>query len=120
MEYMTSTAAKPLDEVDGVIPYELAARFGEKMPENLPVADQILFIGLRMLYGSCRLKIIDWDRLKRERNLLIHQCNYFRFRDDMSREVADSLRNTEAARCAYRKERTLENADRLLAAVEGR
>lgn len=120
MEYATATAAKTVDEVGYVIPYEMAARIGDKMPEGLSMADQALFLGLRMLYGSCRLKIISEDQANKERNRLIHKCEYFRFRDELSSRWEKSLRKTEEARAAYRKERTLENADRLLAAVEGR
>ncbi|MBQ2785945.1 MAG: hypothetical protein IJF02_05530 [Oscillospiraceae bacterium] len=120
MESTTATAVKAVDEAGYVIPYEMAARIGGKMPEGLSMADQVLFLGLRMLHGSCRLKIISEDQSNKERNSLIHKCEYFRFRDELSSHWERSLRKTEAARAAYRKERTLENADRLLEAVEGR
>ena len=120
MENASSTAVKAVEEDSYVIPYEMAARIGDKMPEGLSLADQVLFLGLRMLYGSCRLKIIDGDRAKKERINLIRKCEYFRFRNELSNQWENSIRRTEAARAAYRKERTLENADRLLAAVEGR
>lgn len=120
MESTTATAVKALNEDSYVIPYEMAARIGDKMPEGLSIADQVLFLGLRMLHGSHRLKIISEDQANKERNSLIHKCEYFRFRDDMSSQWENNIRKTEAARAAYRKERTLENADRLLAAVEGK
>ena len=120
MENASSTAVKAVEEDSYVIPYEMAARIGDKMPEGLSMADQVLFLGLRMLYGSSRLKIISEDQVSKERNSLVRKCEYFRFRDDLSSRGERSLRKTEEARAAYRKERTLENADRLLAAVEGR
>lgn len=102
------------------IPYEAAAMAGEEMPEGLSLADQICYIGLRWLYASCRMKMISLETVRKERIGITKQCEHFRFRDTLSRHWADSIRRTEEARTAYRKNRTLENADRLLAAVEGR
>jgi len=114
------TPVKVIDKNNNTIPLEQAAEFGMKMPEGLHVADQALFLGLRMLYGSIRLKIIDDDRFMRERRKLIQECEHFRFRDDLAFRYADIIRRTELAKAAYRKERSLENADQLMVAVEGR
>lgn len=89
------------------------------MPEGLPMAGQVLFAGLRLIYKSyCRGHISSADA-SRERIGLEHSCRYFAFRDDLAFGWEKKIRETEAARQAYRKERTLENADRLLAAIEG-
>lgn len=101
-------------------PYEVAAMNGEEMPKGLTIPDQIMFLGLRLLHASYRLGIISREAARKEKNSLIRQCDYFRFRDHLSNGWAEGIKKTEAARAAYRKERTLENADRLLAAVEGR
>lgn len=119
MEFTTSAEVKPLVDDYSEIPYELAARYGENMPEGLDVADQFLFLSLRMLYGSLRLKIVGHEWAKKERFRLIRKSEELRFRDGLSKGWEASIRRTEAARAAYRKERTLENADLLLAAVEG-
>lgn len=100
--------------------YEEAAAKGEEMPKGLTIPDQIMFLGLRMIYGSYRLGIISLEVARKEKNGLIRKCDYFRFRDQLSEGWAEGIKKTEAARAAYRKQRTLENADRLLAAVEGR
>ena len=102
MECATPTAIKAVAEDSYVIPYEMAARIGDKMPEGLSMADQVLFLGLRMLYGSSRLKIISEDQTNKERNSLIHKCEYFRFRDELSSRWEKSLRKTETARADYR------------------
>lgn len=89
------------------------------MPEGLPIAGQVLFAGLRLIYKNyCRGYISSADA-SRERVGLEQACRYFAFRDDLAFDWERKRRETEAARQEYRKERTLENADRLLAAIEG-
>ena len=39
--------------------------------------------------------------------------------DKMGKEWSDQIKRTELARAAYRKDKTIENADKLLACVEG-
>ena len=88
-------------------------------PPGLPIAGQVLFAGLRLIYKSfCRGHISSADA-SRERIGLEQSCRYFAFRDNLAFDWERRIRETEAARQAYRKERTLENADRLLAAFEG-
>lgn len=89
------------------------------MPEGLPMAGQVLFAGLRWIYKSYTRGYISGADATRERIGLEQSCQYFAFRDDLAFEWARNIRETEMARQAYRKERTLENADRLLAAFEG-
>lgn len=89
------------------------------MPEGLTMAGQVLFAGLRLIYKSYTRGHISSADASRERIGLEKECRYFAFRDALAFEHAQKIRETEAARQAYRKERTLENADRLLAALEG-
>ena len=88
-------------------------------PEGLPMAGQVLFAGLRMIYKSYCRGHISSAQASRERIHLENTCRTFAFRDNLAFGWAQKIRETEAARQAYRKERTLENADRLLAAFEG-
>ena len=89
------------------------------MPEGLTMAGQVMFAGLRLIYkGFCR-GYISSETAGKERNQLVAECRAFAFRDDLAFDWARKLKETEAARQAYRKERTLDNADRLLAALEG-
>lgn len=89
------------------------------MPEGLRMAGQVLFAGLRLIYKSYTRGHISSADASRERIGLEKECRYFAFRDDLAFEFERKIRATEEARQAYRKERTLENADRLLAALEG-
>ena len=89
------------------------------MPEGLPMAGQVLFAGLRLIYKSYTRGHISSTDASQERIGLEKACRYFAFRDDLAFDWEGKIRATEAARHAYRKERTLENADRLLAAIEG-
>lgn len=103
-----------------VFPYEEAAISGEEMPKELSAPDQAYYIGIRWLCASVRMKVISLDTARKEKNRMRQMWEQFRFWFDLSKQWADSIRKTEAARAAYRKDRTLENADRLLAAVEGK
>lgn len=92
---------------------------GEKMPEGLAIADQIIYLGLYWIYASSRKGFINREDARRMKIGLIQDCSHFRFRDELGAHWAELLKTTELARAAYRKERTLENADRLLAAIDG-
>ena len=89
------------------------------MPEGLTMSGQVMFVGLRLIYKSFCRGYISSEAASMERNRLVAECRTFAFRDDLAFELARKIRETEMARQAYRKERTLENADRLLAAFEG-
>lgn len=100
-------------------PYEKAAMEGAEMPDGLEYPDQILFLELRMLYEQFRRGYLDRETARKEKKKLLEVYRVHQFSDQMGKEWTRQIRRTELARAAYRKERTLENADRLLAAIEG-
>lgn len=102
------------------LPYEKIAMAGGEMPKGMEYPDQILFLELRLLYDSYKRKLIDRDTATREKVELLRIYEAHKIVDDMGKEWVDQIKRTEIARAAYRKERTLENADRVVDCVEGR
>lgn len=102
------------------LPYEKIAMSGGDMPKGLEYPDQILFLELRLLYDSYRRKMIDRDRATQEKVELLRTYEAHKIVERMGREWVDQIKRTELARATYRKERTLENADRLIECVEGK
>lgn len=101
------------------LPYEKIAMAGEEMPRGLEYPDQILFLELRLLYDSYKRKLIDRDTATREKVELLRTYEAHKIVDKMGKEWVDQIKRTETARAEYRKDKTIENADKLLACVEG-
>ena len=101
------------------LPYEKIAMAGGEMPKGLEYPDQILFLELRLLYDSYKRKMIDRDAATREKVELLRTYEAHKIVDRMGKEWVDQIKRTELARAAYRKDKTIENADKLLACVEG-
>jgi hypothetical protein len=106
-------------ETNFELPYEKTAMQGGEMPEGLTLTDQNMFLALRSLYDNYRKGIVDRETASREKNRLIIEYKSSILIDMVCRGWADQIKQTEIARAAYRKDRTLENADKLLAAIEG-
>lgn len=101
------------------LPYEKIAMAGGEMPNGLEYPDQILFLELRLLYDSYKRKLIDRETATREKVELLSNYEAHKIVDKMGKEWVDQIKRTELARATYRKEKTIENADKLLACVEG-
>ena len=101
------------------LPYEKIAMAGGEMPKGLEYPDQILFLELRLLYDSYKRKMIDRDTATREKVELLRTHEAHKIVEKMGKEWVDQIKRTELARAEYRKDKTIENADRLLACVEG-
>lgn len=101
------------------LPYEKIAMAGGEMPKGLEYPDQILFLELRLLYDSYKRKLIDRDKATQEKVELLRTYEAHKIVDKMGKEWVDQIKRTELARAEYRKNKTIENADKLLACVEG-
>lgn len=99
--------------------YERQAMNGEEIPNGLTYPDQITYLRFRMLYAQLRMGIIDRDTAICEKRKIMHEREAYRLCEENGHSFVKIIKSTELARAAYRKERTLENADRLLRAVEG-
>lgn len=103
-----------------VLPWEQAAIRGEELPDGLSYPDQILYLSLRMLYAQKRSGIIDRDTAVIEKKKLLDEYRLNQFREQIGEEWVEQIKLTEIARAEYRKNRTLENADKLVEIIEGR
>lgn len=101
------------------LPYEKIAMAGGEMPNGLEYPDQILFLELRLLYESYKRKLIDREVATREKVELLRTYEAHKIVDGCGKEWVDQIKRTELARAEYRKNKTIENADKLLACVEG-
>lgn len=101
------------------LPYEKVAMAGGEMPTGLEYPDQILFLELRLLYDSYKRNLIDRETATREKVELLRVYEAHKIVDKMGKEWVKQIKNTELARATYRKDKTIENADKLLACVEG-
>jgi hypothetical protein len=101
------------------LPYEKVAMAGGEMPKGLEYPDQILFQELRLLYDSYKRKLIDRETATQEKVEMLRIYEAHKIVDRMGKEWVEQIKRTELARAAYRKDKTIENADKLLACVEG-
>lgn len=101
------------------LPYEKVAMSGGEIPKGLEYPDQILFLELRLLYDSYKRKLIDRETATQEKVELLRTYEAHKIVDRMGKVWVDQIRRTELARAEYRKKKTIENADKLLACVEG-
>ena len=108
------------NETGIVLPWEKDAMAGLEMPDGLSYPDQILYLELRMLYHQYYKKIIGRDTAAKEKKKLLDEYRCYKYREEMGNHWVEIIRLTDLARCDYKKNRTLENADRLIEIIEGR
>ena len=108
------------EETGIVLPWEKDAMAGLEMPDGLSYPDQILYLSLRMLYAQYFKKIIDRDTATKEKKKLLDEYRCYQYREEMGNHWVEIIRLTDLARCDYKKNRTLENADRLVEIIEGK
>ena len=101
------------------LPYEKVAMSGGEMPDDLEWYDRRLFLMLRTLYWQYKQGIVDRETASREKRKLLKDRDFQLFQDNFTKDIAKKIMETEEARQAYRKKRTLENADAIILAFEG-
>ena len=108
------------DETGIVLPWEKDAMAGLEMPDGLSYPDQILYLELRMLYRQYFQKVIDRETATKEKKKLLDEYRVYQHREEMGNHWVEIIRLTDLARCDYKQNRTLENADRLVEIIEGK
>jgi hypothetical protein len=103
-----------------VFPLEQQAMNGDEMPRGLNSSQQRLYLSLRNLYYAHRNKIIDRETAVREKKQLIRAYQHDCFMDRCGAKSVAMWRELGGCQNAYRKDRTLENADKLADAMDGR
>ena len=101
------------------LPFERAAMRNDEMPDGLSQAGNKAFLALRWLYRAYRHGDIVRDRAKKEKEKIIREYNYDRSFERNAIYTAEFFKAISRAVSAYRKERTTENADRLVDIIDG-
>lgn len=104
-------------------PWERDAMGGQPTPKGLPLTDQKAYQALASLYGRYRMGLIDRATGSIEKARILAEWD----REKQIREAASKLakwhaklrKEIEGAQNRYRKDRTLENADKLSRALDG-
>ena len=99
--------------------YEKIAMNGGEMPQDMDSCDQTNFLKLRMLYDSYKRGIVTRETAKKEKAKLVREYGCDRKMNELGIRWVTLLGDTEKARIEYRKNRTLENADKLIEIIEG-
>lgn len=102
-----------------VFKFEHLAKNGAEMPDGLNGAEKTLYLQLRMLYHQLKEGVISRETAAKDKRKLERQF-------ELDSAICDNLRRrneqfllTDEARCRYRKNRTLENADLFLNIFDG-
>lgn len=107
-----------------VFPYEKEAANGDQIPDGLSLVDQVAFRFLRSMYRDIRTSVQTREQAIEEKGKMTYQYDKekrsMEHWSKMGQYWAEKYKAVESAQNAYRKERTLENADRLIAALDGR
>lgn len=105
------------------IPYERAAMNGDPMPDGLSMEDQLLYLSLRNLYASFRSGTISREHGSAEKGKLLYEhgrrVRLHNVSLRGSKHTAAMWGSIAKYTHAYRKDRTVENADKLLEAIQG-
>lgn len=101
-------------------PWERQAQRGEEMPDNISCSDKIIYLELRNLYAAVRNKVITRETAVKEKKLLLEDYRQYVFQEEMREEWVSVIKATELARAEFRKNPTIENAEKLVAIIEGR
>lgn len=101
------------------LPYERIAMAGGEMPDDLDWYDRQMFLQLRMLYHQFKNGVVDRETASKEKMKMLKDYDFQKWQVDFTKDIAQKIMKTEAARQEYRKNRTLENADAIIFAFEG-
>lgn len=105
------------------LPYERQAMKGEPMPDGLELADQLCYQALSALYKRFYSGRITREQGEHDARLIRRKRNEniksFEFGERCRSHAVILWANIEQSANAYQKDRTLENADKLIEAIYG-
>ena len=106
-------------ETGFVLPWEKEAMAGLEMPDGLSYPDQILYLGLRMLYRQYYQKIIDRETATKEKKKLLGEYRRNQFQDEMGKHWVKIIRGTEIAMSNFRKNPCIDTAEKIYESLSG-
>lgn len=103
--------------------WEQAARRGSEMPDGLPPEEQAAYQAMRNLYAAYRTgRVSDLQAMKEKKKIAgawRRAREQREFSNRMTAHTVNMWKKIEAAAADYRKNRTLETADRLFREIYG-
>lgn len=106
-----------------VFEFERQAMNGDPVPPGLSQVDQLLYLQLRALYYQYRAGWITRDRGTEDKKRLFAEykkrVDFDKFREELIEWNVKLRKRIEAAHAEYRKNPTLENAEKLSKAIDG-
>ena len=99
------------------IPFERDAMDGKPVPKQLDIADSCLYIALKNLYAMYHNRLISRDDAKEEKQRLVYNWTKDKSNIEfLNRESETLRRKIGEASDMYKREPTIETADKLYAA----
>lgn len=106
------------------LPYERQAMRAQPMPDGLSLEDQLMYQSLSILYARYKRNELTRAQATAEKGKLVYEYDRRNkieaASSDLTKWHTELRKAIEAAQCRYRKEHTLEAADALSAALDGR
>lgn len=103
------------------LPYERQAMANEPLPEGLSMAHQLMYLSLRTLYQLHYAGKISREQAQHDKGELLNELDKVermeQFNNKLAKHTADMYRDIELAVTTYRKNRTVDNADRVINAI---
>lgn len=100
-----------------VFDFERLAMAGEPVPKDLDIADACLYMGLKYLYAMHKSRLMDRKTATEEKKNLVFCHRKSKSQIEFLNRESEVLRvRIHEASENYKKNRTLENADKLYAA----
>lgn len=104
--------------------HEKQAMNNEPLPDKLSLEEQSLYLSLRSLYISYRLGGISREQGHAEKNKLLAEFEKRKkladFAQRRNKHTVAMWKAIERIKAAYRKNKSIENADKLVDAIEGK
>ena len=99
------------------IPFERDAMDGKPVPKQLDIADSCLYIALKNLYAMYHNRLISRDDAKEEKQRLVYNWTTDKSKIEFLDRDSDALKGRiNDASENYKKNPSIENADKLYAA----
>lgn len=102
-----------------VFEFEKRAMRGDPLPRGMDLADQTAYIALRYLYAQHRAGSLSRDAASQEKREIVRAWEAAKRQCGLSAYSAEFFKVVEWYATDYRKQRTIEAADKLVDAVDG-
>ncbi len=91
----------------------------KEMPDTRYLSEMMLFLAFRNLYDFAARVQMSPEQGRREKSELLEKFRACHFLEQIYEDTADMWKNIELAAIAYRKEPSVQTADKLLEAIYG-